>query len=80
MMEIGEEDKKLIERLAPMIEDSLRYKIVRSLIDALEETSYPPEEMIREDFIEEIKEAEKEIKEGKSNRYSIESFKEKFSA
>jgi lipoate-protein ligase A len=78
MMEISEEDRKLIERLTPMLEDSLKYKIVRSLIDALEETSYPPEEMIQEDFIRDIKEAEKEIKEGKCERYSIAAFKEKF--
>ena len=42
MMELSDEDRKLIDRLAPILEDSLRYKIVRSLIDALEETSYPP--------------------------------------
>lgn len=54
MMELSDEDRKLIERLAPILEDSLKYKIVRSLIDALEEASYPPEEMIQEDFIKGI--------------------------
>ena len=61
MMELSDEDRKLIDRLAPILEDSLRYKIVRSLIDALEETSYPPEEMIREDFTKKIIEAEQDI-------------------
>jgi hypothetical protein len=80
MMELSDEDRKLIERLAPMLEDSLKYKIVRSIIDALEETSYPPEEMMQEDFIRDIEEAENDIKEGKSNRYSYDTFKKQFSA
>jgi hypothetical protein len=80
MMELSEEDRKLIERLAPMLEDNLKYKIVRGIIDALEETSYPPEEMIREDFIRYIEEAEKIIKGGKSKRYSFDAFKKQFSA
>ena len=78
MMELSEEDRKLIERLAPMIEDSLKYKIVRSIIDALEETSYPPEEMMREDFIRDIEEAENNIKDGKSKRYNCDAFKKQF--
>ncbi len=80
MMELSDEDRKLIERLVPMLEDSLKYKIVRSIIDALEETSYPPEEMMQEDFIRDIEEAENDIKEGKSNRYSYDTFKKQFSA
>ncbi len=80
MMELSDEERKLIGRLAPALEDSLKYKIVRSIIDALEETSYPPEEMMREDFIKDIEEAENDIKEGKSNRYSYDIFKKKFSA
>jgi len=80
MMELSEEDRKLIERLAPMLEDKLKYKIVRGIIDALEETSYPPEEMMQEDFIRDIEEAENDIKEGKSIRYSFEAFKKQFSA
>jgi hypothetical protein len=80
MMELSDEDRKLIERLAPMLEDNLKYKIVRSIIDALEETSYPPEEMIQEDFIRDIEEAENDIKEGKSKRYSCDAFKKQFSA
>jgi hypothetical protein len=80
MMELNEEDRKLIERLAPMIEDNLKYKIVRSIIDALEETSYPPEGMMQEAFLRNVEEAEKNIKEGKSKRYSYEAFKKQFSA
>ena len=80
MMELSDEDRKLIERLAPVLEDSLKYKIVRSIIDALEETSYPPEEMIQEDFIRDIEEAENDIKDGKSKIYSCDAFKKQFSA
>ena len=80
MMELSDEDRKLIERLVPVLEDSLKYKIVRSIIDALEEKSYPPEEMLQEDFIRNIIEAEKDIKEGKSRRYSCDDFKKQFSA
>jgi hypothetical protein len=80
MMDLSDEDRKLIERLAPILEDNLKYKIVRSIIDALEEKSYPPEEMLQEDFIKNIEEAEKDIKEGKSKKYSCDAFKKQFSA
>ena len=80
MMELSDEDRKLIERLVPVLEDSLKYKIVRSIIDALEEKSYPPEEMLQEDFIRNIIEAEKDIKEGKIKKYSCDTFKKQFSA
>ncbi len=80
MMELNEEERRLIERLTPVLEDSLRYKIVRSIIDALEEKSYPPEEMLQEDFIREVEEAEKDIKNGKGKRYSYDEFKKQFSA
>ncbi len=46
----------------------------------LEETSYPPEEMMQEDFIKDIEEAKNDIKEGKSNRYSYDTFKKRSSA
>lgn len=35
MMELNEEERRLIERIALVLEDSLRYKIVRSITDAL---------------------------------------------
>jgi lipoate-protein ligase A len=43
-----------------------------------EEQTYPPEDMLQEDFIRSIEEAETEIKEGKSRRYSREEFKKEF--
>lgn len=80
MMELDEEERKLIERLAPVLEDSLKYKIVRSIIDALEETSYPPEETLREDFVRDVEEAERNIEEGRSKRYTLDEFKRQFPA
>ena len=58
-------EAKLVERLAPMVEGKVRYKVVRSIIDTLEEQCYPPEEMFREEFIKRVEEAEKRVKEGK---------------
>lgn len=78
MMDLSEEEQILVMKLAPVLENSLRYKIIRSIIDALEEQTYPPEDMFQEDFISSIEEVEKEIEEGRSRRYSHEEFKRKF--
>ena len=80
MMDLSDEDRKLIERIAPVLEDNLKYKIVRSIVDALEEKSYPPEEMLKEDFIKNIEKVEKDIKDGKSKKYRFNEFKKEFSA
>ena len=53
---------------------------MRSIIGALEETSYPPEEMMREDFIRDIEEAENDIKDGESKRYHCNAFMKQFTA
>jgi transcriptional regulator CtsR len=63
------EEEQLMERLAPRIEERIRYKIVRSIIDALEEQFYPPEETFREEFIKSVEEAEKRVKEGKARSF-----------
>ncbi|MBE0517580.1 MAG: hypothetical protein IBX41_09430 [Methanophagales archaeon] len=60
------DEEQLVERLAPRIEERIRYKIVRSIIDALEEQFYPPEEMLRDEFVKRVQEAEKRVKEGKA--------------
>ncbi len=52
--------EKLIKRITPQIEERVKYQVLQSIIDALEEQVYPPEEMIREDFIKSVEEAEKE--------------------
>ena len=53
-------EDEFIARLAPKIEERIEYKIVRSIINTLEEEFYPPEEMIRSDFVEAVRDAEKE--------------------
>ena len=53
-------EEELIARLAPKIEERIQYKIVKSIINILEEEFYPPEEMIRTDFIEAVRDAENE--------------------
>ena len=63
------EEEQLMERLAPRIEERIRYKIVRSIIDALEEQFYPPEETFREEFIKSVEEADKRVKEGKARSF-----------
>ena len=72
------EEEQLVERLAPRIEERIKYSVVKSIINALEEQFYPPEEMIKEEFIKNIKAVEQEIKEGGSKRYSYDEFKKEF--
>ncbi|NKQ39872.1 MAG: hypothetical protein HF967_10535 [Methanosarcinales archaeon] len=71
------EDEQLVERLVPIIEERIKYRVVKSIINALEGQFYPPEEMIKEEFIKNIKAVEQEIKEGKSKRYSYDEFKKR---
>ncbi len=53
-------EEELINRITPKIEERIQYKIVKSIINILEEEFYPPEEMIRAEFIKAITDAEKE--------------------
>jgi len=62
-------EEKIVERLIPRIEERVTYTVVQNVIDALEEQIYPPEDMIREELIDEIKEAEKRIREGKGRSF-----------
>lgn len=72
------DDEKLIERLAPKIEERIKFHIMRGIINALEGEFYPPEDMIRADFIKSVEEAEEEIKKGKSKVYTYEEFEKEF--
>jgi len=64
----GINEERLIQEITPKIEERmerrLSYRVIRSIIDTLEEEFYPPEEMIREEYIGSVKEAEKRIKKG----------------
>ena len=64
MKNVNEED--ILVRLIPKIEERVTYKVIQRVIDALEEQLYPPEEMIRKEFIRSVKEAEKRVKEGRA--------------
>lgn len=59
-------EEQFIERVVPRIEERIQHRIIQNIIDALEEQFYPPEEMIREEFIKSVEEAEKRVKEGKA--------------
>ena len=52
---------------------------LESIEAKLEEISYPPEEAIKEDFIEKVKAAEKRIEEGKYRKLTLEEFRREFS-
>lgn len=53
-------EKELINRIAPQIEERIQYRVVKNIINMLEEEFYPPEDMIRMELIEAVKNADKE--------------------
>ena len=53
-------EKELINRIAPQIEERIQYRVVKNIINMLEEEFYPPEDMIRTELIEAVKNADKE--------------------
>ncbi len=63
------DEEALVERLAPKIEERIRYKLVRSIIDALAEEFYPPEEQLREDFVNRVEAAEQRVKAGTARSF-----------
>jgi hypothetical protein len=63
------DEEALVERLAPKIEERIRYKLVRSIIDALAEEFYPPEELLREDFVKRVEAAEQRVKAGTARSF-----------
>ena len=71
-------EAELVERLAPMVEERVRYKVVRSIIDTLEEQCYPPEEMFREEFIKRAEAAEKNAMAGEVNTILMTNSKRNF--
>lgn len=57
-------EEELADRIAPMVEKRIeariKHRIVQSIVDTLDEQFYPPEEMIKEEYVNKIKEAQKE--------------------
>lgn len=70
-MEINKE--KLAAELAPeverLVEERIKFRIVQSIVDTLEENFYPPEEMFKQEFVKSVEEAEKRVKGGKSLKF-----------
>ena len=53
------DENALIEKLVPKIEERIRTDVIRSLISALEEQLYPPENAFREDFVRRVEKVAK---------------------
>lgn len=53
------DEDALVERILPKVEEKVRTDIVRSLISALEEQIYPPEEAFRDEFVKRVEKASK---------------------
>ncbi len=79
LMEAKEKRAELnMSELEKRLEERITHKIVKRITDVLEEEFYPPEEMIREEFIKEVEAAEDRIKQGKSKVLSAAEFRAKF--
>lgn len=53
------DEDALMKRILPRIEEKIKTDVVRSLISALEEQIYPPEETFRAEFIKQVEKASK---------------------
>ncbi len=69
-------EREIIKQIAPKIEERIKFEVVKTITDALEEQFYPPEEMIREECVKEIEEAEKEKGKVFSNKEELEQYLE----
>lgn len=82
MISSEENKEKLAAELAPkvekLLEERIKFKIVQSIVDTLEERFYPPEELLNPEFVKSVEAAEKRVKSGESvkfkNREDFESF------
>jgi hypothetical protein len=63
------DEEAFVERLAPKVEERIRYKLMRSVINALAEEFYPPEEQLREDFVNRVEAAEQRVKAGTARSF-----------
>jgi len=59
-LDIKRIESDIIKKISPGIEERIKFEVVKTITDALEEQFYPPEEMIKKEFIKEIENAEKE--------------------
>ena len=61
-------NEKMIERFIPMIEERVTYNVIQRVIEALQEMIYPSEDMIRDELINEVHDAEMRIRNGEGIR------------
>ncbi len=64
-IDIKQMERDIIKQISPGIEERIKFEVVKTITDALEEQTYPPEEMIKKEFIKEVEEASKRAGEGK---------------
>ncbi len=67
------DDQELASRIAPLVEKKIearmKHRIVQSIVDALDEQFYPPEDMIRDEFVKEVHDSGKRIKQGECKSF-----------
>ena len=64
-IDIKQMERDIIKQISPGIEERIKFEVVNTITNALEEQFYPPEEMIKKEFIKEVEEASKRANEGK---------------
>ncbi|MCK5177367.1 MAG: hypothetical protein KAQ92_06580 [Candidatus Aenigmarchaeota archaeon] len=66
-------ENEIADRIIPIIEKRIeariKHRIVQSIVDTLDENFYPPEEMIKEEYVKQIEEAEKRVKRGEGKSF-----------
>ncbi|MCK5039796.1 MAG: hypothetical protein KAR87_02415 [Candidatus Aenigmarchaeota archaeon] len=66
-------ENEIVDRITPIIEKRIeariKHRIVQSIVDTLDENFYPPEEMIKEEYVKQIEEAEKRVKRGEGKSF-----------
>jgi len=77
-LDIKRLESDIIKKISPRIEQMIKIEVVKTIADALEEPYYPPEKMIKKEFIKEVEEASKRVKEGKSELLTFEELQEEW--
>ena len=77
-LDIKRMESDIIKQIKPEIEQMIKIEVVKIVADALEEQFYPPEKMIKKEFIKEVEETSKSVKEGKSELLTFEELQEEW--
>ncbi len=65
---------ELASEVERLVEERIKFKIVQSIVDTLEENFYPPEEMFNQEFIRSVEQAEKEKGKVFKNKEELEKY------